>query len=343
MNRKKKLKITTLVLTIILLLTHSNSVLAEITSNSYAITPLIGAYYFDKNQNIERDSVYGLGLAYHFTPNWAVELMYLRGKFKQKYYNQIYDDCCCCDLNAQIFHLSALYHFKPEQKLNPYVAIGMGQTQLDYACKETENDFMINYGGGIKYTLSSHFSIRGDIRHRYSFENSMNNLVITLGLTYQTSTRKKKKEKVEFKLPEPLPPIKPEPEYAQFKTIKEKISINLKIQFEFNKHVVKRQYYNQIESVAKFLNKYPETQAVIEGHTCNIGSEHYNLELSMRRAESVKNVLIDHFHINPQRLSSAGYGMAKPIADNSTEEGREKNRRVIAVISTTVDKQVKIK
>jgi len=339
MNRKKKLKITTLVLIIILLLTPSNSVLAEITSNTFAITPLIGAYYFDESQSIERDSVYGLGLAYNFTPNWAAELMYLRGKFRQKYYSQIYDDCCCCDLNAQILHLSALYHFKPKQKLNPYVAIGMGQTQLDYNCKVTEDDYMANYGGGIKYSLSENFSIRGDIRHRYSFEHSQNNLVVTLGLTYQHSIRQKVQEKIV--IPEPLPQI--EPEYTQLKTIKEKVTIDLKIEFEFNKHFVRAEYYDHIESVANFLKQYPETKAVIEGHTCNIGSDEYNIDLSLRRAESVKNVLIDHYKIHPKRLSAVGYGMTMPVADNSTEEGREKNRRVIAVISTTVEKQINVK
>lgn len=67
---------------------------------------------------------------------------------------------------------------------------------------------------------------------------------------------------------------------------------------------------------------------VVEGHTDNIGGDGYNMRLSQRRAQSVVNYLKEHFHIEADRLQSTGYGKTQPIADNSTEDGRAKNRRV---------------
>jgi OOP family OmpA-OmpF porin len=119
--------------------------------------------------------------------------------------------------------------------------------------------------------------------------------------------------------------------------IKEKVSIDLNVQFDFDRAVVKEGYYDHINKVVKFLETYPEISAVIEGHTCNIGTEEYNMGLSRRRAESVMKHMVDS-GIDPARLKAVGYGESMPIADNNTREGRERNRRVEAEISTVVIK-----
>ena len=80
------------------------------------------------------------------------------------------------------------------------------------------------------------------------------------------------------------------------------------------------------------MKTYPDTTVEIEGHTDNVGSEAYNLDLSKRRAESVKNYLVENLGIDPARLSAAGYGFSRPIADNNTREGRAQNRRVVATV-----------
>jgi OOP family OmpA-OmpF porin len=67
---------------------------------------------------------------------------------------------------------------------------------------------------------------------------------------------------------------------------------------------------------------------VVEGHTDSRGSDALNLKLSEHRAQSVVHYLVDHFKIDEDRLQAVGYGKSKPIADNATEEGRQKNRRV---------------
>ncbi|MBE9520042.1 MAG: OmpA family protein, partial [Proteobacteria bacterium] len=80
--------------------------------------------------------------------------------------------------------------------------------------------------------------------------------------------------------------------------IKEKISITLHIEFDFDKDDVRPEYNPQIEEVANFLKAYPDKDVSLEGHTDSEGSDAYNDELSKRRAESVKNVLIETFGID---------------------------------------------
>jgi OOP family OmpA-OmpF porin len=116
--------------------------------------------------------------------------------------------------------------------------------------------------------------------------------------------------------------------------IPEKVSITLLVEFDFDKAAVKPQYHSDIEKVANFLQAYPKTTGVLEGHTDSIGSEEYNMNLSQRRAESVKTYIVEKFNIDASRLSTIGHGESKPVASNETDAGREKNRRVIANIVT---------
>ncbi len=117
--------------------------------------------------------------------------------------------------------------------------------------------------------------------------------------------------------------------------IKEKVSIQLHVSFASNSAVVKNTFHEDIEKVSNFLKTYPETIAVIEGHTDSAGNDEDNLKLSQQRAENVMRHFVD-YGIHPSRLKAEGYGESRPIADNSTAEGRQKNRRVNAVISRTI-------
>ncbi|MFA5141281.1 MAG: OmpA family protein, partial [Elusimicrobiota bacterium] len=115
----------------------------------------------------------------------------------------------------------------------------------------------------------------------------------------------------------------------------EKVSIELKVLFDTAKHDVKPEFHAEIQRVADFMKSYPDTKAEIEGHTDNQGEADYNRGLSQRRADAVRQVLIDNFDIPADRLTAKGYGPDQPIADNGTEEGRTRNRRVVAILTAT--------
>ncbi|WP_019673540.1 OmpA family protein [Psychrobacter lutiphocae] len=128
---------------------------------------------------------------------------------------------------------------------------------------------------------------------------------------------------VEQPAPEPEPVVKVEIDKP----------INLEVLFEFDKAVVQPVFNARIEAVADFMNKYPETATVIEGHTDSVGNDSYNMKLSQRRAEAVKQELVTKYGIAPNRLRTVGYGETRPVDTNATAEGRANNRRVVATVS----------
>ena len=111
--------------------------------------------------------------------------------------------------------------------------------------------------------------------------------------------------------------------------------MNLDMEFDTGKADIKPQYKDNIAKVGEFMQQYPTTTAVIEGHTDNVGSADYNMKLSQQRAENVVAYLIKNFGIDASRLSAKGYGFTRRVAYNNTPEGRQKNRRINAVIETT--------
>ncbi len=99
------------------------------------------------------------------------------------------------------------------------------------------------------------------------------------------------------------------------------------ILFDVDKDQVKPEAQNSLVTAADVLIKYPDTYVTVEGHTDSTGSHEYNQGLSERRAMHVQDVLL-RSGVPPGRLSVRGYGETDPIADNSTPEGRQLNRRV---------------
>ena len=123
--------------------------------------------------------------------------------------------------------------------------------------------------------------------------------------------------------------------------IKETVSVELEVLFDLNKAVVKPAFYEEIKNVGEFMKLFPSTNATIEGHTDSTGDDDYNQGLSERRANAVRQVLIDQHGVDASRIKAVGYGESQPRADNDTKDGRQQNRRVMAVIKTEVEKPAK--
>ena len=113
--------------------------------------------------------------------------------------------------------------------------------------------------------------------------------------------------------------------------IKETVSVELEVLFDLNKAVVKPAFYEEIKNVGEFMKLFPSTNATIEGHTDSTGDDDYNQGLSERRANAVRQVLIDQHGVDASRIKAVGYGESQPRADNDTKDGRQQNRRVMAV------------
>ncbi|MBX2949730.1 MAG: OmpA family protein [Crocinitomicaceae bacterium] len=108
--------------------------------------------------------------------------------------------------------------------------------------------------------------------------------------------------------------------------------------FNTGSAVIKNESHAELDKVAEILKKHTQVEALVEGHTDNTGSDELNMKLSKDRAKAVKDYLVSK-GVDANRLKSEGYGPTRPIADNSTDAGRAKNRRV--VIKTSIYKESK--
>jgi outer membrane protein OmpA-like peptidoglycan-associated protein len=100
---------------------------------------------------------------------------------------------------------------------------------------------------------------------------------------------------------------------------------------------LKTDLMTSLAKIAGILSVYQQFDVSIEGNTDNTGSEEFNMTLSQQRAENVMKFLVEQ-GIAETRLTAKGLGMTMPIADNSTKEGRQKNRRVDLVITDRTQK-----
>ena len=107
-----------------------------------------------------------------------------------------------------------------------------------------------------------------------------------------------------------------------------KLTVPERVLFDFNKFILKPEAKEALEVIADIIREHPQKRILIIGHTDNVGSEAYNLRLSLQRAQSVADYLMYCKRISPERFTIEGKGESQPIADNSTEDGRAQNRRV---------------
>lgn len=98
--------------------------------------------------------------------------------------------------------------------------------------------------------------------------------------------------------------------------------------FDLDKAVVKVEYYSVLDESRAIFQAYPNMKVQINGYTCDLGPEAHNQDLSVRRANAVRDFLVKSVGIDPDRLSVAGYGESQPAYPNDSEANRQKNRRV---------------
>ena len=100
------------------------------------------------------------------------------------------------------------------------------------------------------------------------------------------------------------------------------------IYFDFDSDQLRPESSAVLNEIAQVLINNPDWKLNVEGHTDNIGGDQFNMDLSLRRAQAVKQALVERYDIAPDRLSTEGFGATVPVTSNDTMEGRARNRRV---------------
>ncbi|MGM0632299.1 MAG: OmpA family protein [Pseudomonadota bacterium] len=236
--------------------------------------------------------------------------------------------------------------------ITPFVVGGIADNEF----RINRDDTTISVGGGFRWRLSDDVEWRTAARSFTSLDESTTDFGVDTGLVIHIN---------EGRRPERVPPTpEPEPQTQVMDSdgdgvpddrddcpdtpsthavdengcsiiIEEVERIELAVRFEFDSDEVRPQFYDEIREVADFLEEHEDTVAELEGHTDSIGPEEYNQGLSERRANAVRDVLIEQFDVHPGRVTATGYGESRPVASNDTEQGRQQNRRTVSVLSST--------
>ena len=127
-------------------------------------------------------------------------------------------------------------------------------------------------------------------------------------------------------------PVLEEVRVVEEPVMPESVRVELDVKFDFDKAKVKEESYGDIESLANFMKQYPQTTTVVGGHTDSIGTDDYNQNLSERRANAVREVLVNQFGVDGERVDAVGYGESSPVVDNAIAADRAINRRVEATV-----------
>ncbi|MDR3578475.1 MAG: OmpA family protein [Oryzomonas sp.] len=308
----------------------------------FSVSPVIGGYTYDGKQHLDTSPVYGVRLGYNFTKAFGVEGLF----------DYVHTESTITDRKMDMYRYGGemLYHFFPDNTLVPYVAAGYAGLNFD----NIQPRGAFDYGVGLKWFLTDNLALRGDVRHLLYIsggpnETTFNNFEYSIGVyipfggtTQAVTAVEVPATPVPTPAPEAAPAPAPEAPLEEIPAAEPapghyKYCITLHIEFDIDKADIRPEYHDEVAKVGDFMKKYPDTTAVIEGHSDNVGTPEHNLDLSQRRAESVVNYLVEKFGVERSRLTAKGYGQTRPVADNTTDEGKQKNRRIEAVIDCAFD------
>lgn len=304
-----------------------------------------GRIFFDDALNDA--NIWDLGVGFALSENWMLDLVASRWDSET--------DLGGVDVDGTQYRADLLYHINTESAWRPYVAFGVGDQKREFnaASPSSERDTLVNLGAGIKRSLGDNWQFRTDLRAFNSLDNEYTDLAITAGIALVFG-------KTSAPAPAPAPVVVAAPvdvdsdgdgvydskdkcpdtvsglkvdEVGCPVVLDKTLEINLDILFDTAKSDIKDEYMPQVKKLADAMKQYANTVVHVEGHTDSQGSDALNQKLSQSRADSVKAALITKFGIAADRVTATGHGEAKPIADNTTAEGRAQNRRVVGSVS----------
>ena len=259
-------------------------------------------------------------------------------------------------LKLKGINLDAVFSLPFTEKFSAFARIGANYADVKDAFTGTgavivrdpnPSQRSVNYkfGVGLQYDFTRSFGLRAELE-RYRIKDAVQNNsdidLASIGVLFRFGRHAPAPVQ---QAPEPVavaavapaqePIAAPAPVVAPEKT--EQYCTLLDIEFDVDSNELQREDKEKFAVIGTFLKKYPATTAVIEGHADNVGTDEHNMQLSKERAESVVSYLVDTMHIERSRLSAVGFGSSRPVADNATDEGKRRNRRIDAVVTCAMD------
>jgi OmpA-OmpF porin, OOP family len=282
----------------------------------------------------DSDRGYKFFVGYQFNHYLAVEAGYVDlGDFGVRVARDPDVGTLTSDTSYKGYNLDVVGTWPMTQRLSAFGRVGafhyqteenfIGTQSLAASLSRDDKDTGYKFGAGLEYSFTDRLSARVEAE-RYRIEDMLGDNgsvnLYSVGLVYRFGDRAT-----------PPPPSEQAPVVAQ-----QEYCSNMQIYFDINRADLPRAESERLYAAGAFLKKYPDTKAVIHGHTDNVGSNQYNMQLSQRRAESVLQYLVDQ-QIDASRISTIARGEEDPASTNETEEGKRENRRVNATIDCVKD------
>ena len=273
-------------------------------------------YFADSTHDITNGNLFGGSLGYFLTDDVSLNLSH--GVYKSLEGEGLARGQ---EIDGHLTALEAAYHFGTPgvRSLRPYVSAGFAHQELDNTYGRGQNkSTLATVGTGVKYYVSENVLLKAglDMMHGLDQEQTEWMAGVGVGMNFGGGSQ-----------PAPAPAAEPVPEVVR---------VELDVKFDFDKAQVKPESYGDIQNLADFMNQYPQTTTVVEGHTDSVGTDAYNQKLSERRAAAVRQVLVNQYGVDAGRVNSVGYGESRPVADNATDAGRAVNRRVEAEVEAQI-------
>ena len=296
---------------------------AATAADNWYLGATAGYYDLDGERAISEDHntvTAGVQVGKYLSDNLAIELGYGA--------NAGHDDVDVLSLNAMIWLSNS-----DASNWRPYVLFGANQYDfqdssnlvLDHDDRSTQ--LMVGVGMGTRFSHGLEF--RADLRGMAGHDEDGEDLGVQFSLNKVFGSKSAAPASVAAPVAAPVvAEVEPEVE-QEVRTI----TVRLNVEFEFNKDTVLAIYGDQLDAIAAAMKAHDDIDLVLEGHTDSRGADQYNMSLSDRRAVAVKAKLVEDYGIPAARISAVGYGETRPIADNDSEEGRARNRRVVGEMS----------
>ena len=172
---------------LIMMLAATSAGHAQVRAGAFSVTPFIGGYTFEGNEDLKTAPVVGLRGGYHFTQNLGIEGFFNFVPTESK--------SLAGNPGVKLFGLGieGLYHFMPEGRLVPFLAVGVGGNRYTVSGATNDRDrFTVDYGAGMKFFLTDNLALRADVRHVIlPLHDRYNELLYTIGLNFTFGGTKK--------------------------------------------------------------------------------------------------------------------------------------------------------
>ena len=289
------------------------------TDDAYEIKPMIGYVDTKDNVDIKNHKVIGIGVSKNVSEKYIVdklELSLLQSK-NINYKNNLEDT------KVTLLSFNGIKDYQIKDNFKLYALVGVGFEYISNSKYGNESDPFFNYGVGAAYSLPNDMLFSIDARHELKFNNDKN-VIYTLGLSIPFGEKSSSKiQNVEDDLTEKVAVT-----FQNSDRDDVNIAANLGVLFEIDSAEIKDSDMSKFQNYVSYVQTIPNAKIILEGHADSTGTDIYNLELSKKRANSAKKVLLS-MGINENQISTIGYGEKEPLVSNDTVENRTLNRRVV--------------